>query len=276
MSTTFAPITPHEASTPTPLLRRFGSLVRAEFVLLLRNRIQLFTALALPLGVPLLMLPLKNEGLLEGAGAAAATGTMMVFLLLFVVYYNLTCSYVARREERVLERLRAGTVPQPLVLASTAAPAVVLAFVQTALMCAIGALVLDLPAPVNAPLLVVAVVLAVGAFIGLALITTTFTKNVEAAQITTLPIVSVCILASGAAIPLDFLPQFVPGLLSVVPSAAMVELTSLAWLGITDDGARVDAFGAITEAWLPALVLAAWCWIGVNAVEKRFRWSPRG
>ncbi|MEE6263254.1 hypothetical protein [Plantactinospora sonchi] len=90
--------------------RRIAALGRAEMVLLLRNRTATVTALLLPLATVGLFASLLEGNEHVTAGAFVATA-MFGLLLLYVVYHNLVTTYVARREERVLKRLRTGTAP---------------------------------------------------------------------------------------------------------------------------------------------------------------------
>jgi ABC-2 type transport system permease protein len=88
-------------------LRRIRSVGGAELLLFRRNRTALFNALVLPLGFGLLLGSTDvDSGELSG-NAFALTGLCGVLLLL-AVYYNMVTTYVARREELVLKRLRVG------------------------------------------------------------------------------------------------------------------------------------------------------------------------
>src|SRR5690606_21888073 len=104
---------------------RVLSLVRAEMLLLVRNRTTLFNAVAL---APLTVLFFATLGMTPDSGGAGVAGmllTMLVALaLVIVVYYNLTTTIVARREELVLKRLLTGDVSRGEIIAATAAPAV--------------------------------------------------------------------------------------------------------------------------------------------------------
>lgn len=255
-------------------LRQWRSLARAELTLLLRNRMQLVTGLVLPLALPFLLLPLRRNGMLDAQSGALVTATFILFIQIFVVYYNLLSSYVARREELVLKRLRAGACPDWVVLAGTAVPAVAMALLQTVVLSLVAALVLGISLPVNWPLLVLTVLLACVTFTLLALLTTAITRTVESAQITCLPFLAVLVLGSGTAVPLSVLPGWAQTICSFIPTAAMTELSSLSWLGLRD-GQPIS----VPEAWLAALpqlgIMLAWVVLSGILARSYFRWEPR-
>ncbi|WP_425435676.1 hypothetical protein, partial [Lentzea kentuckyensis] len=80
---------------------------QAELTLFWRNKTALFNSLALPLLLaPALMAAANAEGkpLIVG---------LIGFVLVMAVYYNLVTTFVARREELVLKRLRVGELTDP-------------------------------------------------------------------------------------------------------------------------------------------------------------------
>lgn len=189
--------------------RRLLALGRAEATLLLRNRAALFTALLLPL----LLIAGRHNMLKQQAESHPGldvdtlliTGTIGG-ILAFVVYYNLTAAYVARRNELVLKRLRTGEARDIEILAGTAVPSVSLALMMCAVVGVGAAALLKLSTPVNPLLLAVGLVLSIAVFIALAAISSAFTKTVETAGITTLPVLLVSQFGSGLLIPLEIMP----------------------------------------------------------------------
>lgn len=252
-------------------MRRVLCLARAELLLLRRNKVAMLSVV----GVPVLgALVLAGAGQ-EGEAAARAISTLVGFLLLFVVYYNLLIAYVARREELVLKRLRSGECTDAEILAGTALPAVGTALVQIALLVAVGSALLELPAPVNPVLLLAAVTVGALVFTGLALLTAPWTRSSEAAQVTSLPVLSLCVLGAGLAVPLELLPDAVGHVAAFLPLTPIVEIVQLAWLGSADHGARPDLLGTTTAAAAPMAVAVAWVALGVVGAKRWFRWEPR-
>lgn len=257
------------------MIRRLTALGRAELTLLLRNKVLLFNALLLPVGVALLVAPLAGHGGLDARATATVVGVFIAALLLFVVYYNLLSSYVSRRDELVLKRLRTGECRDGEILAGTALPSVAIALVQIVVLMAVGAAVLDLPVPVNAPLLVLGVLAGCVVFTALALLTAPWTRTVEAVQVTSLPIVFACLLGSGVVVPLEALPDAVAQVGRLLPLTPVVELTRLGWLGSADGSASLGFVGAMQEAAVPAAVALGWVVLGLVAVRRYFGWEPR-
>lgn len=269
--------TPRTASATTRTRRpaRLLGLAAAELALLRRNRMQLGTAIVLPLALPFLFLPLSRSGA-SGEALAGVLGMMFVIVLLFVVYYNLLSSYVARRQDLVLKRLRTGEASDATVLAATAAPALLLAAVMITLMTALSIPLLDLPLPANPLALVLGLGLGAMMLVPLALVTANITRTVESAQITSLPAMIVLMIGAGGILPAELLPDWAARLLTVLPSAPITALVKLGWLGIDADGAAV----AGADAWALAAgqvgILLGWTLLGALLVREHFRWEPRG
>ncbi len=269
------PVAPTARAGRTRCSHRLLGLARAELTLLLRNRMQLFTALVMPLVIPLMYIPLKNSGI-GGPALAGALGSMYVVALLFVVYYNLLCAYVARRESLVLKRLRTGEASDATVLTATAVPALVIALVMLTLMTALAVPLLDLPAPSHPLLLIAAVALGAAVFVPLALMTANLTRTVESAQVTCLPFIAIAVVGAGSALPLDLMPEWFRRIIDVIPTAPLVSLVRLGWLGADETGAVLGNAEAWREAAPQAGILVIWFVLGCWFVSRRLRWEPRG
>ena len=262
-------------ATRTRRMPRLVGLARAELTLLLRNRMQLVTALLMPLAVPFLFLPMARRGGTPEA-LAAALGTMFVVALLFIVYYNLLSAYVARRQDLVLKRLRTGEASDAAVLGATAVPALLVAAVMILVMGAISLPLLELPLPQHPLALVVGLVLGAAVMVPLALMTANITRTVEAAQVTCLPLMAVLVIGAGAALPLEIMPDWFVRLIGFVPSAPITELVRVGWLGIDATGAAVTGADVWTLLAGQSAILLAWLALGVWFVSQHFRWEPRG
>jgi ABC-2 type transport system permease protein len=263
----------------TATVRRIRAIGRAELLLFWRNRTALFNALLVPVLIIGAVAMARADGEAGGDGAlrgnALLTTGMLGFVLIGVVYYNLVTTYVARREELVLKRLRVGEVTDLEILAGTASPAIAIAAAQIVLFVIAGAALLGLPVPVNAPVLILGALGGVGVFVILAVASSAFTRTVELAQVTTLPVLVACMLGSGLVIPLELLPGPAAEALRFLPLTPAVELMRLGWLGTTGQGAPRDFLGVLGVATAPAMILALWAALGVAAVRRWFRWEPR-
>ncbi|OHV46095.1 ABC transporter [Parafrankia soli] len=238
-----APARPLPGTSGSGAARRVRSLGRAEMVLLRRNAVALLIALGTPVSlIPVVMSVPVEGGRSARAGAAALTAITAV-VLLAAVYYNLVTALVARREDLVLKRLRAGEAGDLEILAGTAAPAVAVAWAQI--------------------------------FVALAALSTTVTRSVEMAQVTTMPVLVVPLVLSGLLVPLDALAAPWELAARMLPLTPVVDLMRLGLTGAAGDGRTVDFTGSFEAAVPPALVLVAWVVAAGWAARRWFRWEPR-
>ncbi|MEV8374289.1 ABC transporter permease [Kribbella sp. NPDC056861] len=252
------------------------SLAWSEALLLRRNPLAVLIAIGLPIFV---VLGLQSSAELMAvvapdSGTAIVTTIAAVSLNLFV-YYNLVTALVARREELVLKRLRTGEATDLQILSGTAIPAVAIAWGQAVLAAITSALLFGLPLPVNAVLVLLALVLGAAVFVLLAAATTALTRSVEMAQMTTLPFLVIPLNFSGLYFPLSELPEGLDQLARLLPLTPIVELLRLGLAGIAPDGSTVSLAGSFAPAVQPVLVLLAWVVVGGLATRRWFRWEPR-
>jgi ABC-2 type transport system permease protein len=269
MSTlTAAPtIAPVRRSAP----RRFAALVRAETTILLRNQTAVFTAVALPIIIAFAFANFSLDGISLGA---MLTMVLVCTSLLFVVYYTLVASLVGRREQHTLKRLVAGE-PTPIeILLAPAVPLWALMVVQSVL--AVGAAAAMGARPTHPVALALAVVGGAAAWTALAVVSASWTRTVEAAQLTTMPLMLISILLSGFSLPLAYLPGALQVVAHWLPMTPVVDLITLAYSGTGIEGDAVVGPAAFGLAALRMLApLAAWTaaalWLGM----RTFRWDAR-
>ncbi|MEV7294404.1 ABC transporter permease [Streptomyces microflavus] len=261
-----SPSSPSKASASA---RRLTALVRAELILLVRNRSAIFVALVLPIVMifsiraSLQQIDLAGTGL-SIAGAALTGGIGIV--LVQVVYMTLVTGYVTRREELVLKRLRTGEVTDREILAANALPAVALALVQVVLLVAAGAVAFDLSAPKRPELFLAGLLVGLVMMSGLAAATSAVTRTVQTSQLTTLPLFFVSLFASGIFVPLDIFPDGLASVFELLPLTGVMTLIRHGWLGGVEGGDLLTA----------AVAALAWTAFAVFAVQRWFRWDPRG
>ncbi|MBB0228478.1 ABC transporter permease [Streptomyces calidiresistens] len=245
-----------------------GSIGRAELTLLLRNRTALMMALIMPFFMAAATYSVSRE--MDLAEVGLSVGALVItggigMILLFVVYSNVISVYVARREERVLKRLRTGELSDGEVLAGAALPSAVLALAQCLLLVGIGTAALDIGFPEQPVTLLLGLLLGPALMVLLAAVTAAFTRTVESAQITALPLFMVSAFASGLIVPLETLPDTMADIFRFLPMTPVIELVRGGWLG-TLEGTDV----------LRALAIAlVWTGVAVFAVRRWFRWDPR-
>lgn len=260
--------------------RRFGSLVRAEMTLLLRNRVALFYAI----GVNPLLLVLISSNNAFWSGLASLPGfhagpwllaMLVVMGLSMTIYYNLTSASVARREAKVLIRLAAGQPGKGEVLAAIATPNILVFLAQIVLsVVAIWFMFGSMPM-INPLVSLVGLVLGAIIFTELAYLTGVYTRTVEAAQLTVTPGFLLSMLISGVVVPIMVLPELLGRVLELLPVYPVVQLIFIGVGGDNFNGSSLDFVGTLTASAQPLAVLLVWCLLGGWLVKSKMRWTPR-
>ena len=254
-----------------PASRRFLALVRAETTILLRNRTAIFTAVAMPflVGVAFSGMSQDRAGL-----SVVLTLVLVGTALMFVIYYTMVTSLVGRREQLVLKRLLAGEPTRLEILLAPAVPLWALFAVQSLI--AIGG-AMALGTPIRHPwALLLALVGGAATWTALAVVSAAYTRTVESAQLTTLPLILISLLLSGFSVPLEWLPEPAARIAHLLPMTPVVDLLTLGYTGAGVDGriptAAADVALAAAGMMLPLLV---WTAASVALGVRRFRWDSR-
>ncbi|WP_031067648.1 ABC transporter permease [Streptomyces sp. NRRL WC-3742] len=273
-ATTTAPAVGPKSTT----VRRLLALGRAEATLLVRNRTALFTALLMPL-----VLIVSLRGILRKQADSTPgldVDSMLVYgsvgmMLSFVVYYNLTGAYVARRGELVLKRLRTGEARDLEILLGTAVPSLTIGLLMAALIGVGGSLGLHLAVPVNPLLMLLGMVMILATMIALAALSSAFTRTVESAGITTLPMMLVMQFGSGLFVPLEVMTKVVADVCRLLPTTPAFQLIRIGWFG-TDGSAAATGFAGSWGAAGPHLITGGiWLYLAIWGAHRYFRWEPR-
>jgi ABC-2 type transport system permease protein len=245
-----------------------AALARAELTLFGRSRGAVISALFVPLVLPVSVRSALDDMDLKGSGLDV--GLVLVpgaigFALLFAVYSVLVGVFVGRREELVLKRLRTGELRDREILAGASLPALATGFTQSLLLAVGCSVLLDVSAPRAPQLAVLGLALGLVVCAALAALTASFTRTVESAQVTALPLVLVSMLGSGITVPLELLPDRLASVCQLLPLSPVITLIRGGWTG------DLGAYGTIG----PVLAALAWAAVGVFAVGRWFRWEPR-
>lgn len=247
---------------------RVKALGRAELTLFGRSRGMLVSAVLVPMMLPVSMrsvaedMDLKESGL--SVGLVLLPGAIG-FSLLFAVYSALVNVFVGRREELVLKRLRTGEARDAEILVGSALPALVMGLVQSLVLAAGCTALLDVAAPKAPQLVVAGLLLGLVMCASLAAVTASFTRTVESAQVTALPMVLVSMIGSGVTVPLEMLPDRLASVCELLPLSPVITLVRSGWTG------ELSAYEAVG----PLMTALAWTALGVFAVQRWFRWEPR-
>jgi ABC-2 type transport system permease protein len=257
--------------------RRTLALAAAETRLFLRNRTAVVNSLVLPLllvaAVPTLGIGSEADGAGDVGGRLVVTAIGVT--LVFLTYYNLLTTFVARREELVLQRMRTGELTGVEVVLGTATPTLLISLGQVAVVTAGVTALGEAPAPVDVVLPLVALLGGAALMLVLAAASTAFTRSAESAQVTALPLLVASSALSGLFFPLSALPEPLAEGARFLPVSPVAELAQLGLLGSTWDGRVVDLAGVWAAAPLPLTLLAGWLVLGSWAARRWFRWAPR-
>ena len=260
-------------SAPARRPRRFAALVRAETMILLRNRTALVTAVLMPLVLAVLFVGVKSMGLDLGPMLAVSIIGMG---LLLVVYYTMVSSLVARREQLVLKRLLAGEASRLEILLAPAVPLWGILVVQSALGVGLAVALLG-TGVVHWWALPLAVLGGAAAWTTIAVASANLTRTVESAQLTTMPLLLVSIMLSGLSLPLSILPDALERAAHWLPLTPVVDLIVLGFTGAGADGTAPEGplalLGSVAGMLLP---LAAWAVAALVEGLRHFRWDARG
>ncbi|MXG88834.1 ABC transporter permease [Nocardioides flavescens] len=244
-------------STLAPPVRRTLALTKANARLLVRNRTTFLYALVMPL-VPMVIV-FASGGASDAAGANAVTSVLLMAVL-FPVFYNVLSQVVTRRDELVLKRLRTGEVTDREIALSIALPGVAIALAVAVVTVPVS-LVAGLPLPSNPAVYLLGALVSSVVFAALAFWTAAWTRNAEAGQMTSVPVMVLAVAGTLVAA----VPDRVAQVLEATPGGAMYELVRTGWYGA----------GGVGDAVEPLVVLAAWGVVAVSLARRSMRWEPR-
>ena len=257
-------------------VKRTTALARAEWLQFRRNKTIMFMSLIFPVGMSIATWFLMGtDDSTDKQILGGMTIQMYMFLGLFMVlFYSMLSMVTTRRDEGVLKRLRTGEARDMDILTAIGIPGTIV--VTALLIVVVGFLMVMGSVPVNPLLVVAALVGGVLIFAALAYLTASFTKNAEAAQMTSMPVM---ILTS---VSLDniraMLPDRIQELIEDNPVASVYDLTILGWVGkdtadlreVTTPMSFTDTFDA---AGMPLVKIVVWFALMAWMVYVMMRWD---
>jgi ABC-2 type transport system permease protein len=244
-------VVPDNGVTTTSMTRLTG-LSLANASLMVRNPITLAYGIISPL------FPLSFVFFSDGkeTSIAGAISWVLMVAWLLPVYYNILSMIVSRRDELVLKRLRTGEARDGELLLSMCLPGIAIAMVVAAL-AALAATAIGHPPESPATYMLA----ALGGSVlcaALAVWTAAWTRNAEAAQMTSLPVLTLLMVGMlGRALP-DDAQEYV----ELTPGGALDALARLSW------GADADALQA-------SAVVVVWTCLAIWIARRSMRWEPR-
>ncbi|WP_305782500.1 ABC transporter permease [Symbioplanes lichenis] len=260
---------------PVRLGLRRGGIEILQFV---RDR----TALVFTFFFPALLLLLfgsifgGDDG--DGVGAARVfTASMIAYGLVSTSFVTMGAGLAMDREDGTLKRLRGTPVTAPAYFLGKLLLVAVLSAAEVLVLLACGVLVFGMPLPADAGSwltfgwLFVLSVVACG-LLGIA--ASALVRHARTAgAILNVPVVALQFLSGVFINPIDQLPGWMITLASVFPVKWMAQGFRSVFL--PDTAAGSEAAGS-WELGRTALVLGAWCVLGLLLCLVTFRWSDRG
>lgn len=238
--------------TTTTSVGRVVGLARANATLMVRNPLTLTYGVIGPL-LPLGFVPFSGG---QDAAVAIAISSVLMVAWLLPVYYNILSIIVTRRDELVLKRLRTGEARDGELLLSMCLPGVAISLVVAVLAAVVASVIGNPPGSPGTYLLA-----ATGGSVmcaALAVWTASWTRNAEAAQMTSLPVFMLLMVAMFA----RALPERAQEYVALTPGGALDSLARLSW------GADVDASRAATA-------VVVWTGLAIWTAQRSMRWEPR-
>jgi ABC-2 type transport system permease protein len=241
-------------------VRALAAQLRVELTLTLRNGESLLLTLGIPVAVLVFfsvvdVLPIEGE-----AVDFLAPGTLALAVLA-TAFANLAIATGFDRSYGVLKRLGTTPLGRPRLVAAKALAVLAVIALQAVVLGA-AALALGWRPEVEPVPLVAAVVLAVAAFVGLALVVAGRLPALVALAVANAVFVALLLL-SGMVVPLAELPGGVRSVARALPSTALAEAAR----GALTEGAAVP-----DRVWP---VLAVWALAAVALAIALFRWEPQ-
>src|SRR5918998_889589 len=249
----------HAAATPEAVVKALLAQLRLELGLVARNGESLLLTLGIPVGVLVFfslvdVLPIDGE-----AVDFLAPGTLSMAIMA-TAFTNLAIATGVDRSYGGLKWLGVTPLGRPRLLAAKALTVLVVIVVQAAVLVAV-ALALGWKPDVEPLPLAGAVLLAIAAFTGLALIVAGRLRALVALAAANALFVALMLL-SGMLFPLDELPDGLRDAARSLPSTALAEAVH---------GALTAGVGVPGRVWP---VLTVWAIAAVALAIALFRWEP--
>jgi ABC-2 type transport system permease protein len=240
-------------------VRALAAQLRVELTLTVRNGEALLLTLGIPVAV-LVFFSVVDVLPIEGDAVDFLAPGTLALAVLATAFANLAIATGFDRSYGVLKRLGTTPLGRPRLVAAKAAAVLVVIAVQVGALAA-AALALGWRPDVEPVPLAAAVVLAVVAFTGLALVLAGRLRALVALAAANAIFVALLLL-SGMVVPLDELPAGLRSAARALPSTALAEAAR---------GALTDRVAVPGRVW-PVLVV--WAVAGVALAVALFRWEP--
>ena len=240
-------------------MRALAAQLRVELTLTFRNGESLLLTLGIPVAV-LVFFSLVDVLPIDGDAVDFLAPGSLALAVLATAFANLAIATGFDRSYGVLKRLGTTPLGRPRLVAAKALAVLVVIALQAVVLAA-AALALGWRPTVEPVPLVAAVVLAVAAFVGLALVVAGRLPALVALAVAN-AVFAALLLLSGMVVPLNELPAGVRAAARALPSTALADAAR---------GALTDGTAVPGRVW-PVLVV--WALAAVALAVALFRWEP--
>jgi ABC-2 type transport system permease protein len=240
-------------------VKALAAQLRVELTLTFRNGESLLLTLGIPVAV-LVFFSLVDVLPIDGDAVDFLAPGTLALAVLATAFANLAIATAFDRSYGVLKRLGATPLGRPRLVAAKALAVLVVIALQ-AVVLGLAALALGWRPDVSPVPLVAALVLAVAAFTGLALLVAGRMRALVALAFANAVFV-VLLLLSGMVVPLDKLPSGLRSAARALPSTALAEAAR----GALSEDAPVPG-----RVW-PVLIV--WAVASIALAVALFRWEP--
>ena len=277
-STTTTPTVDTTAAARAPSLLSVSAVrARVEFLSFIRER----EAVVFTFAFPILLLVIfgaifGREEIGGGVNFAQYFVAGMIAAGLFgTSFQNLAISIPIERDSGALKRLAGTPMPRSAYFIGKVAIVAFVALVQNILLLLIGVIFYDLPLPASADRWLTYAwvgVLGITSCTLLGIAATAFVKNGRSAPAIISPIAIVLQFISGVFFVYSSLPSWMQEIAAVFPLKWMTQ--GMRSVFLPDAYAAQEPAGS-WEHGRVALVLAAWCVVGLAIAVRTFRWRNR-
>ncbi len=262
---------------PPPLRSVYAVRAKVELLSFVREREAMVFTFAFPILLLVIFGAVFGDQELEGGISFAQyfVAGMIAAGLFGSSFQNLGIAIPIERDSGALKRLAGTPMPRSAYFAGKIAVVAVVAAVQNVLLLAIGVLFYDLDLPSTGQLWLTyawVTVLGLTACTLLGIAVTGFVKNGRTAPAIISPISIVLQFISGVFFVFSELPSWMQEIAAIFPLKWMTQ--GMRSVFLPEDYQTVEAAGSWEHGRI-ALVLVAWCVIGLLVAVRTFRWRNK-
>lgn len=262
---------------PPPLLSVYAVRAKVELLSFMREREAVVFTFAFPILLLVIFGAVFGRQELEGGVSFAQyfVAGMIAAGLFGSSFQNLGIAIPIERDTGALKRLAGTPMPRSAYFAGKVAVVAVVAVVQNVLLVAIGVLFYDLDLPASADRWVTYLwvsLLGLTACTLLGIAATGFVKNGRSAPAIISPIAIVLQFISGVFFVFSELPSWMQEIASLFPLKWMTQ--GMRSVFLPADYQTIEPAGSWEHGRI-ALVLAAWCVLGLLVAVRTFRWRNK-